>query len=64
MKIGLGWMTDLERCDQEIAEAIAGGHDSRAYLVTLGVEDWRAERMMIVSGRLPGKVRVFAQKAD
>ena len=38
--------SDLERCDREIAEASAH-MNAPAYLVTLGVEDWRVERRMI-----------------
>ena len=37
---------DLARCDREIAEASAQ-MDTPAYLVTLGVEDWRREREWI-----------------
>ena len=45
-------MTDLERCDAEIAEilsrpdVVAG--EVPAYIVTLGIEDWEMEKKLIM----------------
>jgi len=41
---------DLARCDREIAEASAHT-EAPAWLVTLGVEDWRAEKRLIEAER-------------
>ena len=44
-------MSDLERCDREIAEILARpdivAGIAPAYLVTLGIEDWEAEKRLI-----------------
>lgn len=42
-------MTDLERCDQELAEIAAAGAvgDKPAWLVALGTNDWQIERRLI-----------------
>ncbi len=37
---------DLARCDREIAEA-SKQMDAPAWLVTLGVEDWEAEKRLL-----------------
>lgn len=39
---------DLARCDREIAEASAQ-MDAPAWLVTLGVEDWEAEKRLLLA---------------
>lgn len=38
--------SNLDRCGREIAE-MEGRHDSPAWLVTLGVEDWKREMEML-----------------
>ncbi len=38
--------SELLRCDREIAE-IETHHSDPAYLVTLGIEDWRHEERLI-----------------
>ena len=45
----------IARCDREIAEALKQ-HDAPAWLVTLGVEDWEAEKRLLLSGgqEIPG----------
>lgn len=44
-------MTDIDReiarCDDEIARMEAQDGNAPAYLVTMGVEDWRRERRML-----------------
>lgn len=37
----------LERCEREIAAIERGENDAPAYLVTLGLEDWKREKAAI-----------------
>src|ERR1017187_1938027 len=53
MKIG----DELARCDREIAEILSRPDVTSgiapAYLVTLGIEDWLAEKRLIMKGGTP-----------
>jgi hypothetical protein len=42
-------VTDLERCDREIAEILAeaAAGDKPAWLIAVGVNDWQIERRLI-----------------
>jgi len=40
----------LERCDREIAAMNAQPPVQPAWLVTLGVEDWEAEKRFLIEG--------------
>lgn len=40
---------ELLRCDREIAAMILQSPDKPAWLVTLGIEDWKAEKRLILA---------------
>ncbi len=48
----------IERCEREIAAMLAQPPIVPAWLVTLGVEDWEAEKRLLLAGETPGFVRV------
>ena len=45
---------EIERCDREIAAIEAANQsEQRAFLVAMGLEDWRAERALLLGTPLP-----------
>jgi len=48
-------VAELRRCEEEISTMRAQGHDAPAWLVTLGIEDWEAEKRLVLLDALEGE---------
>lgn len=46
-------LDDIARCDREIADMLSQPPVQRAWLVTLGVNDWTVERALILQEQEP-----------
>lgn len=58
--LGFAWKITLARCNREIAEA-SKQMDAPAWLVTLGIEDWNAEKRLIGKSE---KLRIGVSTSD